>query len=453
MDIKFVLVGGGSYGWTYKLITDICCIPFLKGMHVVLYDIDPETLHLVVPLCEKISSMAGADIRIEGSTNLESSLKGADFVGLTISTAGDEGTELDHSIPERYGILQTVGDTVGPGGWSRGLRNIPVVVDIVRKVEHICPNAWFMNYSNPMTVLTRTLQRVSKVKSMGICHELQGLLLHMAYFLGVDWQKDIQVRMAGINHLIWILEADVCGRDGLELFKEYFKDPEKFKPIKRRKIPEELIESGGVYLHHEIKLDLLKRTGSLPAAGDAHTAEFFSHYIKEGVEKWGPSVSREAHTFAHVRDRDKRKQKVQALLNGKEKIWLKRSHEHASKIIAALSGGLKNLLTPLNLANTGQISNLPQESVVETLAIVNKEDIQPVAVGELSQILTLYIMRHIPIQEMIVEAGLKGDKDLAVLALSCDPLIPSPDIAKKIADDVFNEFKDWLPQFNGKWSY
>ena len=454
MNSKFVLIGGGSFAWTPRLITDVACLPELNGMHVVLHDINPETLKVMHPLCQKISDELNAELHIESTTDLDLSLQDADFVGLTINTAGHKGSELDHSIPARYGILQTVGDTVGPGGWSRALRNIPVVVDIARKVQAIAPNAWFFNYSNPMTTLTRAIQRETSLKSIGLCHELQGFLLHVAAFLGVDWERDIRVKMAGINHLIWLLEMDVCGQDGLQLLKEYYHAPKGFKPLKKAGVPEGLEESGGINPNQAIKFDWLERTGVITGAGDAHTAEFFSHYLKdeESTRKWGFSTGEKAHTFAMVGTYEDKKRSAEALLNGKKALWLKHSHEHASRIMAALLGSHGDFLTPVNTANIGQIDNLPRDVVVETLAVVNSMGIQPISVGVLPEFAALQLMRHIPTQEMIVEAALTGDKNLAILALSQDPLIPNPDIAKKIAGDVFDEFKEWLPQFNGKWS-
>ena len=230
-DAKFVLIGGGSYAWTSTLVSDIAFNPALKGLHVVLQDLNPEALKTVTALCQKISAAAGADLRIEGTTDLDAALRGADFVGLTISTGGQEADQKDMQIPFRHQIVQTVADTVGPGGWSRSLRNIPVVVDIVRKVEAICPRAWFMNYTNPMTVLTRAINKVSRVRAVGVCHELQGLLLHLAYYFGVDWQRDFSLKVAGINHLIWVLEMTVKGQDGLALLKEYARDPAHFKKL------------------------------------------------------------------------------------------------------------------------------------------------------------------------------------------------------------------------------
>jgi alpha-galactosidase len=450
-DIKLVLIGGGSYGWTYRFITDIACIPELHGMHIVLQDINPEALKLVKSLCDKISDAMNARLRIETSTLLESCLPGADFVGLTISTGGDDANVLDSSIPAKYGVLQTVADTVGPGGWSRALRNIPVVVDIIRKVEKYAPNAWFMNYSNPMTVLTRTLQKVSSVKSVGLCHELQGLCLHIAAFLGLDdWENDIKVKMAGINHLIWILEMDICGQNGLDLLQKYYRAHPECDHVVEGKVPEDLIYSGGVNPKQKIKFEFRERIGFLSGAGDAHTSEFFSHFLSDmqTAEKWG--VGGDIHTFAHQRGVDNRKKKVQRMLAGEEPLWLKPSHEHASKIIAALAG-IKELITPVNTANVGQIDNLPRQVVVETQAYVDALGIHPLSIGSMPEILTQYLMKHIPVQEMIVEAGLTGNRSLAIQALSCDPLVPNPEIAVKIANEFFNEFKESLPQFYGKW--
>lgn len=450
-DIKFVLIGGGSYGWTYKFLTDIACIPELHGMHIVLHDINPQALNIVKALGDKISNALNAELRIETTTNLDSALPGADFVGLTISTGGDDANFHDFAIPAKYDIIQTVGDTVGPGGWSRALRNIPVVVDIIRKVEKYAPNAWFMNYSNPMTVLTRVLNRVSNVKSVGLCHELQGFLLHIASFLGLnDWEKDIKVKMAGINHLIWLLEVDIKGKDGLKLLKEYYKKYPNLDHVVENSIPEELLNAGGVNFNQKIKFDFLEKIGYMSGAGDAHTAEFFSYFLKDqkAAERWG--VGGVAHTFAHQKGAENRKNNVLQLLSGESKLYLKHSHEHASRIILALLGG-EELETPANLANVGQIDNLPRGAVVETLAHVNKLGIHPLTVGTLPETLTQYLMKHIPIQEMIVEAGLSGNKDLAIHALSCDPLVPNPDIAALIANDFFCQFKDMLPQFNCKW--
>jgi alpha-galactosidase len=305
-----------------------------------------------------------------------------------------------------------------------------------------------------MTALTRTMQKVSPVKSIGLCHELQGKMLHVAAALGVDWTRDITVTMAGINHLIFILEMDVRGRDGLALMRQYYRDREGFQPIGDLGVPEELLRAGGVSPYWKVTADFLERTGYMLAAGDSHPVEFFPHYLRnaETAARWGFAVGGKAHTFARVGDREKRKQKVAAMLEGREPIWTKHSHEHAADIIEALLGLRETFVTPVNTGNIGQIDNVPRDAVVETLAHVDALGVRPVPVGALPDVLTWALMRHIPVQEMIVEAGLTGDRDLAELALSCDPLVPSPDVAAKIAADVFDEQRDLLPQFDGRWT-
>lgn len=452
--IKFVLIGGGSYNWTYKLFTDIALTPALSGIHVVLQDINPEHLKHVSQLCRVIADKAGAKVVIETSTDLDSSLKGADFVGLTINTRGEEGDSLDHSIPAKYGILQTVGDTVGPGGWARALRNIPVVVDIIHKVEKYAPKAWFMNYSNPMSVLTRTIQKVSSVRSFGICHELQGILLHLAYYLNVDWRKDFTLKLAGINHNIWILDMAIKGEPGgLKKVREFF---DTVPDYSKNTLPPELAEGGGANppSMQQIKAHFLRQTGYLPCEGDRHLAEFFSYFITKQTDygkKWGvEGTGIDTHAFAAVRIYEKRKQRVMDLLSGKKPIWLHHSHEHAAETIAALAG-FEPLITPINTANIGQIDNLPRQAVVETLALVDAVGVRPLPVGNMPQTVVPYIMPHILNQEMTVEAGLTGNRELAIEALANDPMIPDPDTAVKIANDFFEAFKENLPQFNGKW--
>jgi alpha-galactosidase/6-phospho-beta-glucosidase family protein len=455
-DAKFVLIGGGSYGWTHTLITDVACTSALHGMHIVLHDIDPEAVETVGKLCKKISAELDADLRIETTTDLDAALPGADFVGLTISTGGMAADVQDMEIPARHGVLQTVGDTVGPGGWARGLRNIPVIVDIARAVERHAPNAWFMNYSNPMTVLTRTLQVVSELKSIGLCHELQGKMLHIGAALGVAPFEDITVTMAGINHLIFIMEMDVAGHDGLALMEEYYRDRENFKPIGDLGVPEQLMRAGGVSPYWKVTADFLERTGYMLAAGDSHPVEFFSHYLKDAdaAAEWDFDLKagQKAHTFARSTSRGKRRQKNLDMIDGRTPLWNKHSHEHAANIIEALMGSGGPFVTPVNTGNIGQIDNLPREAVVETLAHVDANGVHPTPVGVLPEILTWAVMRHIPVQEMIVEAGLTGNRELAELALACDPMIPSPDIAAKIASDFFDEQRHMLPQFNDLWA-
>jgi len=451
---KFVLIGGGSYAWTRTLFTDIALNPDLKGLHVVLQDINTEALHTVTDLCKKVNETVGGSVTVEGTSDLDRALTDADFVGLTISTGGASADAQDMHIPQKHGVIQTVADTVGPGGWIRSLRNIPVVIDIIRKVERKCPDAWFMNYTNPMTVLTKVINKVSSIKCVGICHELQGLLLHLAYYFGLDWQKDFSLSIAGINHLIWVTQMAVKGHDGLRVTADYARDPENFKKLGPLGISEELLDGGGAAPSQKVKFDLLSLTGYLPAAGDAHIVEFIPRYLcsSEEAAKWGFGTKEKAHTFARTDPREKRKQKCLDMLSGKTPIPVLHSHEHADRTIAALSGSGAPLITPVNLPNVGQIDNIAREAVVETLGLVTENFIHPLTAGKLPDVVLPYVIPHVCNQEMIAEAGLTGNRELALQALVNDPAIRHPDIAVKIAEDFFSAYKDMLPQFNGQWS-
>src|SRR3954451_8020402 len=216
---RICFVGGGSYQWTPKLLTDIALTKDLSGT-IVLHDIAPEPMEVMQRLGQKIMAAAGADFVFETSSNLEEALKDAEFVIVTITTGRLEAMRKDRDIPLRYGIYQSVGDTVGPGGLSRAVRNIPVFLDIARTMENVCPDAWMLNLTNPLTALTRTVTKKTSIKAMGLCHELQGVRGGMIRMFGGD-VEDFDMKVAGINHLIWLLDLKIKGRDGFELVREY----------------------------------------------------------------------------------------------------------------------------------------------------------------------------------------------------------------------------------------
>src|SRR5215208_1775541 len=209
---RICFVGGGSYQWTPKLLTDIALTRDLSGT-IVLHDIAEAPMLEMQKLGQKIMAAAGADFAIETSGDLAEALRDAEFVIVTITTGGLEAMRKDLDIPLQYGIYQSVGDTVGPGGWSRALRNVPVLVEIAQTMERVCPDAWLLNLTNPLTVLTRAVSKVSRVKVVGLCHELLGVRAAMMRMFDATAQ-DFEMRVAGINHLIWLLELKIRGEDG-----------------------------------------------------------------------------------------------------------------------------------------------------------------------------------------------------------------------------------------------
>src|SRR5437870_8391780 len=207
---RICFIGGGSYNWMPKLLGDLALTRDLEGT-VVLQDINPTALEDIDRYGRKVMASAGSNFSIETTTDLDRGLDGAEFVVVTITTGGLDTMGLDLSIPEKYGIYQSVGDTVGPGGLSRALRHVPVMVGLAQVMERRCPNAWMLNLTNPLTVLTRVVGMTApRIKAMGLCHELFGVRGGLIRMFG-GGVEDFEMRVAGVNHLIWLLDMTIRG--------------------------------------------------------------------------------------------------------------------------------------------------------------------------------------------------------------------------------------------------
>ena len=436
---RICFIGGGSYQWTPKLLTDIALTPDLSGT-IVLHDIAPEPMAEMQRLGRKIVAAARADFAIETSDDLADALRDAEFVIVTITTGGLEAMRKDLDIPLGYGIYQSVGDTVGPGGWSRALRNVPVMVNIARTMEKVCPNAWMLNLTNPLTVLTRAVYKTTSIKAMGLCHELQGVRGGMMRMFG-NQAEDYEMKVAGINHLIWLLDLKINGRDGFEMVREYAASG---TPVPLRST------SGGHRAPFQdrwkVKQALLDTYGYLPAAGDRHVAEFFPYFLTEesgAGEDYGVLLT----TVEHRYDMLKASQaQVRALVESAEPPPLEHSPEESADIIAAMVNG-RPFRAIVNVPNAGQIDNLPRAAIVETMAEVGATGVNPIGVGALPGGVLNTVHPHAVNQELLVDAALTGDRQLALQALLGDPLVKEYRAAPKLADDLLRAHSDLLPQF------
>jgi alpha-galactosidase len=442
---KIVIVGGGSFAWGPLFVRDLLVAPALGGARIVLHDVDPQALALVQRLGKRMVERLGRGC-VEQTLDLDEALAGADFVILTITTGGLEAMRHDVEIPEQYGVYQSVGDTVGPGGLLRGLRNIPVVVDLARRMERLCPGAWLLNYTNPMTVLCRAVTRTSRIRTIGLCHEWHGVRKTLSAAFGVlegDWQP----RIVGINHLIWLLGLQVGGED--------------YMP-RLHTLAAELLAAGEVAAGREddgarstvdrgmVKARLLQLYGALPAAGDRHVAEFFPFFLGEAAErgrKWGIKRTPIEERYAW---RAEAQEKIEQLLEDDaalDKTLAKRSGEAADAIIAALArdGRYAGIM---NLPNRGQAPNLPPEVVVETLGVIEGGVAAGLPAGDVPPAIQAILLRHIANQELTVEAALTGSHTLALQALLGDALCP-PDLhtAERMLDEMFEANRRYLPQF------
>lgn len=445
--LKITIIGGGSFMWTPKIVTDIVDKQDLGDSQIVLHDIDSEALDLTYRLSQKIIEKAKANFTIKATIDLEEALEEADFVILTISPGGLEVMRSDLEIPLKYGVYQAVGDTVGPAGIFRALRSIPVVVNIAKKMEGLCPDVWMINYSNPMSTLCRAINRATKVKTIGLCHEPIEVLDTLKRVLQIEDESDIQVKIAGINHLAWILELKIRGEDGFPLLRNYIENHmgEMVKAVKEINWS----DADPFRDNNIIKFELFRIFGYLPAAGDRHIAEFFPYFLTDGT-KAGREYGVKLTTIEDRLSRRKNyRRQIQNMLNGKQPLKMRPSREAVSNIISA-SVNQREEFYLMNLPNRRQITNLPEGVVIETLGRIDSDEIHGVSIGDLPLNILSTIYPHVINQELVVEAGLTGNRKLVFQALSSDPLVTKVkkwENVKKMLDELLQINHKYLPQF------
>ena len=437
---RICFVGGGSYNWTPRLLTDLALTPGLTGT-VVLHDRNAGALELMQRLGQKIVAAAGSDLRIEASENAREALAGSEFVLVTISTGGLDAMRHDLDIPRKYGIYQSVGDTVGPGGLARTLRGAPVMVELARTMESVCPDAWLLNLTNPMSTLTRAVCKTTRIRTVGLCHELHGVRGTLMGLFGAS-VEDVELQVAGINHLIWILDLKIRGQDGFAMLREHLRAG---GPMPHRST------SGGAREAFQdrwgVKLALWELYGALPAAGDRHLAEFFPYFLTDATNAgadYGVLLTTIEHRAEIARTG---RANVEAMLSGERPLPLTPSGEEAAGIIAAVVSG-RSTRAVVNLPNRGQIDNLPRDAVVETLGEVGAAGAHPLSVGALPPGVLRTLIPHALNQELIVEAALTGNRQLALQALVGDPLVRDFASAPRLLDELLTAHARYLPQFS-----
>lgn len=442
-NVKIVMVGGGSVNWSPTLLNDLMLTQSLQKAHFSILDIDEAAGRKMVQLGQLLSNNKGLGCTFEYTSSQQEAFTEANFVIITISTGDLDSMEVDLKIPEEYGIFQTVGDTVGPGGWARGLRNIPVFVEMAENIKKYSPNAVVLNYTNPMATLTNVFYKVSKLKTVGLCHGLFEVYDVLMKIFNLDSEEDIKVRFGGTNHFFWILDFKIRGEDGYELLKRKMNG----KPFVDL-ITETYIDNAGFYSNKFICSELFEHFGYIPYIADRHICEFFSYYLTVNDKK----IDKYKLHRTTIEDRRKSKEDgkiyLDEYLNGKRSLPEKRSREIAADIINAFVTG-KEFVDVVNLPNSGQIANLPAGSIVETLGVINSLGFTPLSVGELPEQILNAVLPHVNNQNMIIEAGLEGNLDKAMWALYNDPLCThlTPPEIKEMGMRLLEAHKQYLPQF------
>lgn len=452
-DLQIAYIGGGSRGWAWTFMTDLSMDDSLSGT-IRLYDIDESAA--------KNNEIIGTHLTERKDTlgkwnyttckTIEAALTGCDFAVISILPGTFDEMDSDVHLPERLGIYQSVGDTAGPGGIIRSLRTIPMFVDIANAIKTYAPDAWVINYTNPMTLCVKTLYHVfPEIKAFGCCHEvfgtqkvLKGICEEALGLKEVD-RRDIFVNVLGINHFTWFDQASYKGIDLFPVYKEYI-DSHYEEGYQE---PDKNWANSTFDCAHRVKFDLFKRYGFIAAAGDRHLAEFMpgAEYLKdpETVAGWKFGLTTVEWRKA---DLEKRLAKSHRLVTGEEEIELKPSGEEGILLIKALCG-LDRVVSNVNIPNTGlQIPNLPASAVVETNAVFSRDSIKPLIAGELPADIQTLIAPHVENHETVLTAALTCDRELVYRAFLNDPLVKDragDEEVKALADDMIANTLTYLP--------
>jgi galacturan 1,4-alpha-galacturonidase len=448
-NIKIAYIGGGSTGWAKSLMNDLALESRISGT-VALYDIHFEAALNNEKIGNLLSEQAEAKSKWKYTAvrTIQEALTGADFVIISILPGTFKEMALDVHLPEKYGIYQSVGDTVGPGGILRALRTIPIYVEIAENIKTFSPDAWVINYTNPMSLCTRTLFEVfPQIKAIGCCHEVfstQRLLANMVKDMldvQVKSRKDIKVNVLGINHFTWINQASYRGLDLMPVYEKFVnKYYEEGYELEKGQWVNSVFESC-----NRVKFDLYRRYGVIAAAGDRHLAEFMPPvYLKdpETVKSWKFHLT---PVDFRVQLLEKKIQENQRLIAGEEKVEIKASGEEGVEMILALLG-IEDLVTNVNLANQGQMPGIPLGSIVETNAHIQRDSVRPVFAGRLPLEIHNMVHRHVLNQETVLQAALTKDKRKASNAFINDPLVAIERMdAEVLFEEMLKNTKAYLP--------
>lgn len=439
-EIKITIVGGGSYNWSPILLCDLMHEEELAGSEVILYDINLQAASEIKAAMDRIAKDNGKDFTFTATDKEDVAYTDADFILVTISTGGLKMMSHDVEIPEKYGIYQAVGDSVGPGGWSRTLRNVPVFAKMAKSIEKYSPHAVVLNYSNPMAALTGVFSAVSNLRTLGLCHGPIGTMHYLAALFDTD-VKNISARFGGLNHLFWIVDFAVNGKDGYELLEKKLHGERLVRYDKTHMAPDGVMERD-----HEVLSEIYANYGYLTYSADEHTTEFFPCYLHDEKVIKTFRVNRKSMVSREQKLNEAR-QKVLEMAAGKVPMS-ERSCEIAVNIIKAVATSTP-FTDVVNLPNVGQIDNLPRGAVVETYGVIDGCGFAPVGIGALPKTLQQICMPHCEIQLMALEAALTGNRKLALEALLMDPLSQhlTPSRIREMGKELMSATAEYLPQF------
>lgn len=450
-DRVLVLIGAGSAVFTRGLLADLIGADDLGSWQIRLVDVDPVALDVAVRLAEQMVAARDVDGRISvvGSTDRRAVLAGADFVVTCVGVGGRPAWQLDHEIVQRHGVYQPVGDSIMPGGISRLLRTTPVLVEIAHDIAELAPDALYFNYSNPMTANVQAIHQQTGLDVVGLCHGVHHIQRELAQLIDAPFEHTSTL-YAGINHLTFIYDFRLDGRDAW--------------PLVRERVERELAETpdpaiiGNIFYdtpsawHNPFAWELFARYGAFAAAGDRHITEFFPERFAGG-DYYGKKLGIDAFSLPEILQwGEERYQGMRRQALGEEPLdqtVFERSggeQEQLIAIIRSITYDTREMFS-CNVINRSLVPGLPDGAAVEIPGVATARGIRPITVPDLGAPLTAILADRLASISIAVEAALAGDRDLVVEAMIADGAVTDPDAAASLTDDLLAAQAHHLPRF------
>ncbi len=460
-SIVLTVIGGGSVNWMFGLMRDLFILDEIGGGEIRLVDPNREHVEAVRAMLLTFNRLRNKDYKILIVDDRRAALRGAQFVLTTFSPGEMDAFFYDLELPIKYGVRLPVSMTVGLSGISAALRTVPIAYELVQEMEELCPGAWLLNVTNPMSVVTRAMNLASKtVHVLGLCHEVNALPGYLERTLGLKCpeglsgtdfiyrkseMQNFQYTVAGLNHFVWLTQAVWKGEDMLPRIRQYAQRHVGWgHPIGTDGPP----ISNSWHNNGEAKLALCRTFGYLPIPGDRHLVEFLPSLcnplngfaMKYGVQK----TTVDSRRLRKI----KQLETIRRIASGEEPVkWVGSGEECMLALSAVVTG--KPLQTIVNLPNTGQISNLPKDVVVETLGVVSGSGCKPLPAGDLPGPIASLCRLHADVQEQTLRAALEGNRDLLRQTCALDPSSAGMDFSQigALVDELLNANKSHLPRF------
>ncbi|NKQ34618.1 MAG: alpha-glucosidase/alpha-galactosidase [Chloroflexi bacterium] len=434
--VKITFIGAGSTVFAQNLLGDILSFPELAEVHIALHDIDPERLRTTEIVARKIAHTLDVQPTITATLDRREALAGADYAIGMFQVAGYEpGTALDFEIPKKVGLRQTIADTLGVGGIMRGLRTIPVLLEMTRDMEELCPDVLFLNYVNPMAMNCWAIDRASSIKTVGLCHSVQGTAVQLARDLQIPPQE-INYLCAGINHMAFYLKLEQVTPDGrIDLYPRLH----------------QVIADGRVPAWNRVRYEVLKRWGYFVTESSEH----FSEYVPWFIKRDRPDLIKEYNIpldeyISRCENQIAAWEQMKEILESEDvPLAVEPSSEYGSLIIHSRETGQPRVIYG-NVSNDGLIDNLPRGCCVEVPCLVDRNGIQPTKIGKLPPQLAALMRTNINVQELTVEAALTRKREHIYHAAMLDPHTAAElDMAQicSLVDDLIEAHGEWLPEY------